>query len=312
MVFLILDISLGPAKYSFLEVFEAIFGTPKDESISVIIHSMRIPAALMAVVAGASLGLSGAVMQTILSNPLASPYTLGIGSAAGFGAAVGIVLFDGSFLGISSFAFLFSSLSILFIYYLSKRIFLGSSSIILIGIILVFIYQSLQAFVIYLANEIEVSSIVFWTFGSLMRSNYTYVSVLALALILALFIVLYKAWDLNALLLGDEKAASLGIKVDSLKIRMLILVSLLTTICVCFVGTIGFVGLVAAHVSRLLIGAEQRFFLIFSAICGALLLSLSSVFSKSVVDGVVFPIGIITSFIGAIFFLAIVLKKGLR
>lgn len=312
VILCLFDIATGPAKFSFFEVLNTIIGTDVDESVKVIVFNMRIPAALMALAAGASLGLSGAVMQTVLQNPLASPYTLGIGSACAFGAAIGIVLLDGSFIGISFFAFLFSMLSIFFIYYLSKRIFLGSSSIILIGIILVFIYQSLQAFVIYLANEIEVSSIVFWTFGSLMRSNYLNVLILFIALIIALVIVLIKAWDLNALLLGDEKAASLGIKTDSLKIQMLVLVSLLTTICVCFVGTIGFVGLVAAHIARLLIGQEQRFFLIFSALCGALLLSFSSVLSKSIISGVIFPIGIITSFIGAIFFLTIVLKKGLR
>lgn len=306
----ILDVAIGPAKYSFVDVIKTVFLINSDENMKVIVFDMRIPSAFMALVAGASLGLSGAVMQTVLANPLASPYTLGIGSAAGFGAAMGIVLFGGNFLSIGFFAFLFSTLSIIFIYYLSKHIFLGSSSIILIGIILVFIYQSLQAFVIYIASEAEVSSIVFWTFGSLMKANYLNSSVIFIALTIVICIVTYKAWELNALLLGDEKAASLGIQTRSLKIKMLILVSFLTTICVCFVGTIGFVGLVAAHIARLIIGVEQRFFLFFSALIGALLLSFSSILSKSVISGVIFPIGIITSFIGAVFFLAIVLKKG--
>lgn len=311
-ILLILDIGLGPAKYSFIDVSKTILGLIKDESMQVIIFKMRIPAALMAVAVGASLGLAGSVMQTVLANPLASPYTLGIGSAASFGAAIGIVLFDSSFWGISTSAFLFSTLSILFIYFLGKRISLGASSIILIGIILVFIYQSLQAFIIYLANEIEVSNIVFWTFGSLLKSNYWNVGIVFLALAIVLAITLYKAWELNALLLGDEKAASLGVDPAKFKIRMLVLVSLLTTVCVCFVGTIGFVGLVGTHIARLLIGAEQRFFLLFSALTGAILLSFSSILSKSVISGTVFPIGIITSFIGAVFFLMIILKKGLR
>ena len=102
----------------------------------------------------------------------------------------------------------------------------------------------------------------------------------------------------------------MGVCVHSFKIKMLILASVLTATCVCFVGTIGFVGLLGAHISRILIGAEQRFFLPFSALIGALLLSFSSILSKNLISGVIFPIGIITSFIGALFFLAIVLNKG--
>ena len=93
---------------------------------------------------------------------------------------------------------------------------------------------------------------------------------------------------------------------------MLICVSLLTTICVCFVGTIGFIGLVSPHIARLLIGGEQRFYLVFSTVIGAFLLSFSSVLSKNIISGIIFPIGIITSFIGAVFFLVIILRKGLR
>lgn len=311
-VIFIIDIGLGPAKYSPLEIINAIFSNSDDESLKIILFDIRIPQALMAIAAGASLGLSGAVMQTVLANPLASPYTLGIGSAASFGAALAIVLFDAAFLAISTFAFFFSTLSILAIYFLSKRIFLGGSTIVLIGIVMVFIYQSLQAFVVYLANEIEVSSIVFWTFGSLARANYLNSLVVFASLALALVIVMLKSWELNALMLGDEKAQSLGVQTFKIKIFMLLLVSLLTTICVCFVGTIGFVGLVGAHIARLLIGAEQRFYLLFSALTGSLLLLISSSLSKSVISGVVFPIGIITSLIGAVFFLFILLNKGIK
>ncbi|WP_297575197.1 iron ABC transporter permease [uncultured Campylobacter sp.] len=308
----VFDVITGPAKLSFIEVFKNIIGIEYDESINFIVFEMRIPYALMALVAGASLGLSGAVMQTALQNPLASPYTLGIGSAAAFGAAVGIVFLDGSFWGIWIFAFIFSAASLFFIYYLSKRVFLGSSTIVLIGIILVFIYQSLQAFVVYLANEIEVSNIVFWTFGSLSRASYLNVSILFATLLVILILLLAKSWSLNALLLGDEKAKSLGINTEKLKIEVLICVSLLTTICVCFVGTIGFIGLVSPHIARLLIGGEQRFYLVFSTVIGAFLLSFSSVLSKNIISGIIFPIGIITSFIGAVFFLVIILRKGLR
>lgn len=310
LIFFIFDVALGPANFAFREVFEAIF-TNVGSGAKLIIFDMRIPCALLALIVGASLGLSGAIMQTILQNPLASPYTLGIGSAASFGAAVGIVL-GGELLGLSSFAFLFSLMSIFFIYYLSKRIFLGSSSIILIGIILVFLYQSLLAFVLYLADESEVSSIVFWTFGSLQKATYENFIIILVAFLIAFLLIFKNIWRLNALLLGDEKAASLGIDVSKLKLKMLILVSLLTTICICFVGTIGFVGLVAPHISRLLVGGEQRFFIIISALTGACLLSFASILSKILINGVIFPIGIITSFIGAICFLSIVLKRGFR
>lgn len=309
-VLFVLDIANGPANYGFFEILQSFFSRSTDKNLSVIVFDMRLPAAIAAVLAGASLGLSGAVMQTLLANPLASPYTLGVGSAAGFGAAVGIVFFAGNFLSIGFFAFFFAILSIVFIYRLSNRINLGSSGIILIGIILVFIYQSLQAFVIYVADEAEVSSIVFWTFGSLSKANYASLSIMLAVFAAAFFISLYNAWSFNAVLLGDEIAQSMGVCVHSFKIKMLILASVLTATCVCFVGTIGFVGLLGAHISRILIGAEQRFFLPFSALIGALLLSFSSILSKNLISGVIFPIGIITSFIGALFFLAIVLNKG--
>lgn len=309
-IFFVFDVILGPAKYTLNEILQTIF-THQNANLRLIVFDMRIPCALLALIVGASLGLSGAVIQTILQNPLASPYTLGIGSAASFGAAVGIVL-GGEFLGLGAFAFLFSLISIFFIYYLSKHVFLGSSSIILIGIILVFLYQSLQAFVLYLADESEISSIVFWTFGSLQKATYDKFIIIFIAFLITLAWIFKNIWRLNALLLGDEKAASFGINVSKLKITALILISLLTTICICFVGTIGFVGLVAPHIARLLVGGEQRFFSIFSALIGACLLSFASILSKILINGVIFPIGIITSFIGAICFLSIVLKKGFK
>lgn len=207
---------------------------------------------------------------------------------------------------------MFSIVSIFFIYYLSKHIFLGSTSIILIGIILVFLYQSLQAFLIYIADESEISSIVFWTFGSLMKATYLKSLIVFIVFSISIIIIFANIWNLNALLLGDEKAQSFGINTDHLKIKMLVLVSILTTICVCFVGTIGFVGLIAPHIARLLVGSEQRFFIVFSVINGAVLLSFASILSKTLISGITFPIGIITSFIGSICFLAIILKKGFR
>lgn len=146
---------------------------------------------------------------------------------------------------------MFSIVSIFFIYYLSKHIFLGSTSIILIGIILVFLYQSLQAFLIYIADESEISSIVFWTFGSLMKATYLKSLIVFIVFSISIIIIFANIWNLNALLLGDEKAQSFGINTDHLKIKMLVLVSVLTTACVCFVGTIGFVGLIAPHIARL-------------------------------------------------------------
>jgi iron complex transport system permease protein len=154
-----------------------------------------------------------------------------------------------------------------------------------------------------------VAAVVFWTLGSLTKATWPKLGITLLVVLLAVPLFARQAWALTALRLGDDKAASLGVDVRGLRLRTLLLVSLLASFPVAFVGTIGFVGLVGPHVARLLIGEDQRFFVPASLLAGALLLSASSVLSKTMIPGTLLPVGVVTSLIGVPFFMALILGR---
>jgi len=309
--FFLVDIFVGPSFLSPATVFRGILGQGK-ESTEVILWVIRLPAATMGVVVGISLGVAGAEMQTILDNPLASPYTLGISAAAGFGAALAIVLGVELVpylkdLAISLNAFLFSMLCCGILLAIARWKSASSEVMILSGVALLFMFNSMVAFLQYLASENQLQAVVFWMFGSLTKSTWPKVVIAGVVLVMVTVAFLRNVWPLTAFRLGDEKARSLGVEVEKLRIRCMVYISILTATAVCFVGIIGFIGLGAPHIARIFVGEDQRFFLPLSGFFGGALLSLASVASKIIVPGAIFPIGILTAFFGAPFFLALVL-----
>ena len=312
---LLIDILVGPAWLSVYEVLSAILGVnPRDSITHIIVWTIRLPTALMAIVVGAVLGIAGAEMQTILDNPLASPYTLGVSAGAGFGAALAIVLGEGivPYVGeylVSINAFFFSLLTCLLVYFITKTRRVTAETMVLVGIALLFLFHSLLALLQYIASEEALQEIVFWLFGSLLKTTWPKLGVVATVLVIVVPFLAKDAWKLTALRLGDEKAKSLGIDVRKMRLKVFILISFLTAAAVCFVGTIGFIGLVGPHIARMLVGEDQRFFLPMSAIGGAILLSLASIGSKLIIPGAIFPIGIVTSLIGVPFFFSLILTK---
>lgn len=314
---LLLDLSTGPASYSLAQVAEAIFSPSPDSQISTVIWQIRMPTALMAVFVGAALSASGAQMQTILSNPLASPFTLGISAAASFGAALALILGVNLVPGLADFAvplnaFLMAALAAMLIHFLSQFRGVTVETIVLLGIALVFTFNALLGLMQYLASEQALAAVVFWTLGSLTKATWMKVGVTAFCLVAILPVFARQAWALTALRLGDEKAASFGVNVKSLRLRTMLSVSLLAAIPVSFVGTIGFIGLVGPHIARMLVGEEQRYFLPASVLSGALMLSLTSVVSKSLIPGSILPIGIITSLVGLPFFFMLIFSTRSR
>jgi iron complex transport system permease protein len=317
-VSLIADILTGPSWLTLSETFAVLF---QRETVSVttavIVWTLRFPAALMAIGVGASLGLAGASIQTILDNSLASPYTLGISAGAGFGAALAIV-FGGTlttFLATSLiplFAFSFSILTCMLIYFIGRFHSLAPETMLLSGIGLSFLFQSLQSLLQYISSPEALQSIVFWLFGSLSKSNWFTVVMIYTALLVILPVILMDAWKLTALKMGDEKARGLGIDVERLRVKIFILISLLTSTAVCFVGVIGFIGLVGPHVARILVGEDQRFFIPLSAVFGAAILSIASVISKLVSHGAMLPIGIVTGLIGVPFYFSLIFRSQKR
>ncbi|MDZ7890284.1 MAG: iron ABC transporter permease [Rhodoferax sp.] len=308
----LLDTATGPAMLPVGLVAKAVLGAPVDDSVQAIVWSIRLPVALTALVVGASLGLSGAIMQTILNNPLASSYTLGISAGAGFGAALVIVL--GASLPVPEAyaiplnAMLFAGLACGGVYFIGGARRASAEGLVLAGIALLFLFQAMTSLLQMVASPESLQQIVFWLFGSLQKAGWTKLWIMLTVLAACIPWLMADVWRLTALKLGDARASALGVNVRALRLRSFVLISALTSVAVAFVGTIGFVGLVAPHVARMLAGEDQRGFLPLSALCGAALLSLASVASKTISPGAIFPIGIVTSLIGVPFFIGLVLR----
>jgi iron complex transport system permease protein len=309
------DLAWGPARYGLDQVFLALF-SPDTVSAQVrtVVWDIRMPVAIMAIVVGAALSVAGAQMQTILANPLASPFTLGISAAASFGAALGIVtavplIPVAAGLVIPVNAFLMALVATLFIHFVSQARGVTVQTVVLLGIALVFTFNALLAFVQYLASEQALSQVVFWTMGSLTKATWPKIWTTLAILLIALPLFARNAWALTAIRLGEDKAASFGVNVRYIRLETMLIISLLAAVPVSFVGTIGFVGLVGPHMARMILGEDQRFFLPGSVLAGALLLSVTSIVSKSIIPGVVFPIGIITALVGVPFFISLILSN---
>ncbi|WP_412050331.1 FecCD family ABC transporter permease [Hoeflea sp. Naph1] len=312
------DMALGPASYSLSEVVTAVLWPAGiDVQLQVVIWDIRMPIAMMAVTVGACLSLAGAQMQTILANPLASPFTLGISAAAGFGAALGLVAGVAIFPAAVQYmvplnAFFMAMLASLFIYGVSTMRGVNVETIVLLGIALVFTFNALLALLEYLASEQALAAVIFWTMGSLTKATWAKVWITGGVLAICAPLFARNAWALTALRLGDDKAASMGVNIRRLRLETLLLVSLLAAIPVAFVGTIGFIGLVGPHIARMLVGEDQRFYLPASMICGALMLSVTSVVSKMIIPGAILPIGVITALVGVPFFFSLIFTNRRR
>ncbi|MFL5159977.1 MAG: FecCD family ABC transporter permease [Microvirga sp.] len=314
----IADLGLGPARYTMREVVLALMGSPDVSlQISVVIWDIRMPVALMAVVVGAALSAAGAQMQTILNNPLASPFTLGISAAASFGASIALVFGIGILpwaidYVVSLNALLMAMAAALFIHFMSQKRGVTVETIVLLGITLVFTFNALLALVQYLASEQALSAVVFWTMGSLTRATWPKLAITTIVVAVSLPLFMRRAWALTALRLGEDKAASFGVNVRWLRLETMIIISLLAAVPVAFVGTVGFIGLVGPHIARMLVGEDQRYFLPASVLSGAAILSLTSVVSKSIVPGTIFPIGIITALVGVPFLFSLIMSSRRR
>jgi len=308
------DLSLGQAHYSPLQVLSALWDPAAPTPIRVILWDIRLPVALTALVVGASLSVAGVEMQTVLGNPLASPFTLGLSAAASFGAALGLILGvnvlppSAVAFAIPVNAFVMSMAAAFFIHRLSQRRGITTEMIVLLGTTLVFTFTALLEALQYVAPDQALSAVVFWTMGSLARANWPKLGIMSAVLLAVGFAFSRQAWALTALRLGEARASSLGVPVARLRLRGILLASLLASVCVSFVGTIGFVGLVGPHIARMLVGEDQRFLLPASALCGALMLSAASVLSKTLIAGQTLPIGIVTSLVGVPLFFSLILR----
>ncbi|AWB08326.1 iron ABC transporter permease (plasmid) [Azospirillum humicireducens] len=310
----VLDVANGPAGLGLERTIGALFGLEgATRTESLILWSVRLPQALTALLVGAALALAGAEMQTILDNPLASPFTLGVSSAASFGAALAMIL-GTSLPGlppgwlVPANAFVFAFGSVFLLQALASRRGTGPDRLVLLGIAMVFTFNALVALVQFVASEAALQQFVFWTMGSLTRTGWAEIAVLAAALAVAFPSAFAARWRLTALRFGEDRARSFGVPVARLRFTALLRVSLLAGLAVAFVGTVGFIGLVGPHIARLLVGEDHRFFLPASLLTGAAIMSFASLAGKLLVPGVMLPIGVVTSLVGIPIFVALILR----
>ncbi|WP_199850980.1 MULTISPECIES: FecCD family ABC transporter permease [unclassified Halomonas] len=310
---LVLDIATGPSMLAPKAVMGALLNIGDvDEMTRIIVMEMRLPMALMALVVGAALGVGGAEIQTLLNNPMASPYTLGLAAAAGFGASLVIAL--GTFglpllFAVPLGAFIMTMLASGVLFAVASLPRMTSAMLVLTGIALLFLFQSLLSLVQYLSAPEVSQQILFWLFGNLTKTNWLSLSITAVVAVVCISSLMRLSWQLTALRLGEQRAAALGVDPQRLRLVVLFLVALMTSVSISFVGVIGFIGLVAPHVARMLVGEDQRFFVPLSMVTGAAFLSASSVLSKSIIPGALFPVGIVTAFIGVPFFFWIIISR---
>jgi iron complex transport system permease protein len=310
-----IDVASGPASLGLSDTLAAILspsGSPR--AVVTIIWDVRLPQALAAVLVGIALALAGAEMQTILNNPLASPFTLGVSSAAAFGAALAIVLGVGipgipqNWL-VAGNAFLFAFGSMLLLQSLVTIRGLGTDGLVLMGIALFFTFNAMVALLQFVASQQALQQLVFWMLGSLSRADWDKLGFVAVIILCVVPFTLHAAWPLTTLRLGEERARSMGVDVTRLRFASLVRISLLTATAMALVGTVGFVGLAGPHIARLLIGEDHRFFLPVSALSGALIMSVASTVSKLAIPGVLIPIGIVTAAIGLPVFFTLILRR---
>jgi iron complex transport system permease protein len=277
-----------------------------------IVWDIRLHRILMSIVAGMGLAVAGTVTQGILKNPLASPSTLGISSAASFGASLALILGAG-FIGgewlVVGNAFVFALLASLAVYGLARYRGITTETMILAGIAIMYLFSALTSFLQYIGRSEQVQEVVFWMMGSLGRSSWQKAGIIAAILALCLPYLIAKSWDLNALGAGDETAKSLGVNVESTRGIHMVLSSLIIAGIICFTGTIGFIDFVSPHITRMALGGDHRFLLPGSALVGALLLLGADTLARTVLAPAILPVGIVTSFLGVPFFIYLFMQR---
>ena len=335
-VSLIMSMCIGAIDIPFLDttkivlnkLFFNIFGEPSEEYYTNVILVLRMPRTILCILTGASLGMAGCIMQGLLRNPLVSPFTLGVSTAAAFGAATAIV-FGSSILGAeyyaainvadmsfsldtvlkTVFAFIFGLMSIGIVMYLTKNTMVSRSTIILSGVIISYIFQAGLMFTKYISDDTQLRDITMWMMGGFSGTTWgTILIVLPVVLVCGILLEKYTV-DINMLSSGDDVASNLGVDVVKLRNHGLIISTLTTTVCIAFTGTIGFIGLMAPHMCRKMIGNDARFLLPASALLGAAILTLSDLFARVVVRPSELPVGIIMYIIGGAFFIWLVFGK---
>jgi iron complex transport system permease protein len=308
------SLSIGSLRIPTSRIPRLLVDAGSDPRMHTVLVNIRLPQVSAAFLCGAALSTAGAVMQIILHNPLGSPFTLGISNAAAFGASLSLLLVSsGTLLGTTTlFAFLFSLVAagvILLISYLRE----GSPEVmVLVGVALSSLFSAGMMLLQYAADDTELAAMVFWTFGDTSRVSWNELAVIALFFTAASVYLAVNRLSIHAMLLGDENAHGIGVHVTSLRLSAMAVCSLVTALVISYAGVIGFVGLAAPHITRRLLGEGSPYYLLSSALSGAILLAAADLVSRTVLAPRVLPVAILTSFLGAPLFIYLIVRRSRR
>jgi iron complex transport system permease protein len=300
-----LGLSIGSTGQNLREVFALLTGHGDPAStMANIVWRIRLPRVLLAALAGATLSLGGLVFQSILRNPLAEPYILGISGGSAIGAIIGIFLSLSRFPGVTLFAFGGSMVTIILVLVIaSVKQSLKQDSLILAGVMVNAFCSSVIMFLLSLTQDARLHNILFWLMGDLSMSDANQVLVLAACLLPCFVLLLLFARPMNLLLLGEEMAASMGVNVRLVSVVLVAVTSFMVSATVCQSGLLGFVGLVTPHLLRLLLGPDHRVLVPACILGGGAYLVWCDLLARFLPAQVELPVGVITAIIGAPLFI---------
>lgn len=312
-------------KVLFHPLFPDNVSAPDQPYYSTIILDYRMPRVLLGILTGMCLAVAGASMQGIMKNPLADPFTLGLSSAASCGAGVGIILgptilgslyysnisFFGELVGVGGLfmvlvAFLFGLASVAILISLTGRRPVSQSTLILTGVVIGYLFSAVLSYLKYISDDEALKDITMWLLGGMWGASWSAVIIVLPIAVLGIIILESYAVDMNALSSGDDVAKNLGVDVKMLRIRILVVSALITSSCMAFTGIIGFIGLMAPHIVRMLIGSDNRYLIPVSALMGALILVSCDALARFIIAPSDLPVGIIMYVIGGMFFLFLI------
>ncbi len=307
---------LGSYPISPSEVYTTIWNaltgqSQPDRTVAHIVLDLRLPRILGAIVCGFALAVCGTVMQSMMKNPLADPYTMGISSGAGFGAALAIILgvelVSGG--GIIINAFVFAIIPAMVILFLSRFRRATPTMMILCGISLMYLFNAMTQLFMLVADPEDLATVYKWTVGTLDSIDMSELVLVFIVAVAGSLYVQYMANRLNVMGIGDDSAKTLGVDVDRQRLVMLLVITLVAASVVSFTGVIGFVGLVSPHIARLVIGADNRYLIPAAGIFGSVLLLISDIVARTIAAPTILPVGVITACIGGPLFMYLILRS---
>ncbi|MBI4834915.1 MAG: iron ABC transporter permease [Planctomycetes bacterium] len=312
----VIALRVGSGAISWQEFWQALFNPSESSAAQMILWMHRLPRILAALLIGAGLSVSGCVLQGLLRNPLAEPYTLGISGGAALGATAGILIIPG-FLGAWSLpfaAFAGAALVSALVYMIAGQHRFSVIGLVLAGVILSFISSSLVLLIFSLINPIEINSILFWLIGNLSSLRPEMLHVIPFFITIGIILLYLFGRELDAMSLGDEKAFHLGVNTITVRKWLFIITSLVVGGCIATAGMIGFVGLIIPHLMRLIIGPKHRPLIVASALAGAAFLVICDTIARTLLSsyGQELPVGVVTGIIGGMFFLLFLMKRKLN